>query len=257
MPYANNDGIHIYYEVVGEGTPIVLVDGLTGSIEIWERFGYVKPLAEKYKLILVDPRGRGKSDKPHKPVEYSMKYMVSDLVAVLDDLNIKKAVYWGYSMGGRIGLAIGKYARKRFNALVIGGVGLIERDSQKEIDEMKSFLERFDNEQELIKKYMGEGWPEDFEEWNRKKWLSTDYDALRAYCKYYENIGMADHLPKITTPCLIYAGTEDRIYAEAKNCAEIMQNAEFISFSGMGHGDAFYQRTKVLPYILKYLEKVI
>ena len=256
MPYAINNGVKIYYEVVGEGPPIMLVDGLTGSIEIWQRFGYVQPLAEKYKLILVDPRGRGKSDKLYRPEEHSMKYMVGDLVAVLGDLGLEKAVYWGYSMGGSIGLAIGKYAPKRFSALVIGGAGLLERDSKKHIDEMEDFLERFDHEQVLIKKYGEEGWPEDFEDWNKEKWLSTDYDSLRAYCKNHENIGMADYLLKISTPSLIYAGTEDQIFFEAKRCAEVMPNAEFVSFSGMGHGDAFYQRKQVFPHVLKFLEKV-
>jgi pimeloyl-ACP methyl ester carboxylesterase len=256
MPYANNDGVKIYYEVIGKGPPIMLVDGLTGSIEIWERFGYVQPLSEKYTLLLVDPRGRGKSDKPHKPEEHSMELMVADLVAVLDDLNLDQVIYWGYSTGGRIGLAIGKYAPERFNALVIGGNGLIEKDSQKEIDDLKTYLIRFDQEQELINKYEKEGWPKDFEGWKKEKWLTTDYDALRAYCSFYENIGMKDYLPRVTIPTLVYAGTEDRIYQEAKHCARVIPNAEFVSFQGMNHGDPFYKIEEVFPHVIKFLQKV-
>ena len=120
MPFAHNNGVRIFYRVVGDGSPLVLHHGLGGTHEEWSRTGYVKALNGKYRLILMDARGHGKSDKPHAPKKHGMEYMVGDVVAVLDDLGIKKAHFWGYSMGGRVALAAGKYAPDRFIAQIIG-----------------------------------------------------------------------------------------------------------------------------------------
>lgn len=100
MPYADNNGVRIHYKVEGEGRPLVLQHGSTSSIQAWYQNGYVEPLKPHYQLILVDARGHGDSDKPHDRALYALPLRVSDIVAVLDDLNIQKAHYWGYSMGG-------------------------------------------------------------------------------------------------------------------------------------------------------------
>ena len=103
MPFVNNQGIRIHYEVEGEGSPLVLQHGLTESLEMWRDTGYVDPLKKDTQLILIDARGHGASDKPHDPDAYRMRLLVSDVVRVLDDLGLEKAHYWGYSMGAMIG----------------------------------------------------------------------------------------------------------------------------------------------------------
>jgi len=60
-------------------------------------------LKDDYQLILIDARGHGASDKPHDPEAYRTETMVADVVSVLNDLNIEKAHFLGYSMGGQIG----------------------------------------------------------------------------------------------------------------------------------------------------------
>lgn len=100
MPFANNQGVRIHYEVEGKGPPLVLLHGLGGSLEMWYDSGYEKPLKNDYQLILIDVRGHGASDKQHDPKSYELELLVSDVVVVLDDLNINKAHFLGYSMGG-------------------------------------------------------------------------------------------------------------------------------------------------------------
>ena len=134
MPYTDNEGVRIFYEMEGIGAPLVLHHGLTGSHEGWSNLAnYVDALKDKDQLILMDARGHGRSDKPHVPESYGMENMVGDVTAVLDELGIDEAHFWGYSMGGRIGLAAGKYAPDRFSSLIIGGNGLSEKDSEGEI----------------------------------------------------------------------------------------------------------------------------
>ena len=121
MPYATNQGVRLYYEVMGRGDPILLIHGFFSSLEDWKEFGYVERLQQDYQLILLDVRGRGGSDKPHNPEAYSLKLLVDDIVLVLDELKLKKTHFLGYSMGGWIGFGMAKYAPDRLHSLMIGG----------------------------------------------------------------------------------------------------------------------------------------
>src|SRR5208282_5062127 len=121
MPYASNQGIRIHYEVEGTGAPLVLQHGFTDSLETWYENGYVEALKRDYRLILVDARGHGASDKPHESSLYAMERRTADILAVLQDLDVRRAHYFGYSMGGWIGFGMAKYAPDRLKALIIGG----------------------------------------------------------------------------------------------------------------------------------------
>ena len=123
MPYVDNAGVKIHYHVEGDGPPLVMQHGLTNSLETWYAYGFVQELQKDYRLILVDARGHGRSDKPHNPKDYDLKLRVSDILAVIDDLGVEKAHYLGYSMGGRIGFGLVKHALDRFHSLMIGGMG--------------------------------------------------------------------------------------------------------------------------------------
>ena len=258
MPYADNDGVKIFYTLEGEGPPIVLHHGLGGTHENWSKqVNYVEALRDKHRLVLMDARGRGRSDKPHPPEEHSMKHYVGDVTAVLDAAGLDRAHFWGYSMGGRVGLATGKYAPERFSSLIVGGNGLSEKDSKPEVEELQGYIRMFEQGVDAVIEMMEKGRGSKLEDYEREKWLNTDIQALIAYCSNYENIGMADYLPTLTTPCLLYAGAEDTYpHSTAKACAEIMQNATFVSLPGLDHGGAFRARDQVLPHVLKFLESV-
>ena len=100
MPYADNGSVRIHYQVEGEGPALVLQHGFTESLVDWYECGYVESLRPDYRLILIDARGHGASDKPHDPDAYVLNRRVADVVAVLDALDIRKALFWGYSMAG-------------------------------------------------------------------------------------------------------------------------------------------------------------
>jgi pimeloyl-ACP methyl ester carboxylesterase len=111
MPYAENRGVRIYYEVEGEGSPLVLVHGFTDGLEGWREYGYAAELKKEHRLVLIDARGHGRSDKPHDPeAAAGLERRPADVVAVLDDLGIDRAHYFGYSLGGWIGFGLAKYA---------------------------------------------------------------------------------------------------------------------------------------------------
>jgi pimeloyl-ACP methyl ester carboxylesterase len=118
MPYAINDGVRIHYKVEGTGFPLVIQHGFTDSMETWYEVGYVDAVKGKRQLILVDARGHGQSDKPHSTSAYGKKVHVEDILAVLHDLKIDRADYWGFSMGARIGFAMAQYASHRARSMI-------------------------------------------------------------------------------------------------------------------------------------------
>jgi alpha/beta hydrolase fold len=99
MPYVTNEGIRIHCEVDGDGPPLVLQHGFTQKVKSWELAGYVDALKPYYRLIRVGARGHGDSDKPHAPTAYTLPKHVTDVVAVLDVLNLRTGHFWGYSRG--------------------------------------------------------------------------------------------------------------------------------------------------------------
>jgi pimeloyl-ACP methyl ester carboxylesterase len=81
MPYVNNQGVRIHYEVEGQGPPLVLLPGFTRDLKTWRLYGYVTALKGDYQLILLDARGHGDSEKPHDPQAYNLELMTSDVEA--------------------------------------------------------------------------------------------------------------------------------------------------------------------------------
>ena len=120
--FIDNNGVRIHYEVnddaPADAPPLVLMHGMGGSTKNWHNAGYTATLSGEFRLILIDSRGFGQSDKLTDPTDYGRAQKVSDVTAVLDDLGIEKTFYWGYSMGASIGWALGMLAPERFHALV-------------------------------------------------------------------------------------------------------------------------------------------
>jgi pimeloyl-ACP methyl ester carboxylesterase len=123
MPYATNpsDGVGIYYEVTGEGPPVVLQHGGGSSLQRWVDYRYVNHLSQHYKLILFDARGHRQRDQPHDAAAYRYERWVRDVVTLLDHLAVDRAHFLGYSLGALAGFRILQYAPGRVRSLVRGG----------------------------------------------------------------------------------------------------------------------------------------
>lgn len=98
MPYQTVNGIKIHYEEQGEGEPLILINGLAFPLDLW--FAQIRELSKDFRVIALDNRGIGLSDKPDE--EYSIALMASDAVGLLRALGIAKAHVVGLSMGGFI-----------------------------------------------------------------------------------------------------------------------------------------------------------
>jgi pimeloyl-ACP methyl ester carboxylesterase len=245
MLYAVNQGIRIHYRVEGEGQPLVLQHGFTDSLEGWYETGYVDGLKPQYRLILIDARGHGASDKPHEPDAYDWERHVEDIAAVLDDLHVPRAHYFGYSMGGRIGFAIAQYAPERVHSLIIGGGN--PSPSQVGPDRM---LEALKQGAEAIPSI----WDAPVPAAMRARLVNNDVEALIARkTKDLQSPGFAEILTMMTMPCLLFAGEADPVCEENKECIRFMPNVTFFSLPGLGHADTFFRSDLVLPHVMQFL----
>jgi pimeloyl-ACP methyl ester carboxylesterase len=101
MPYARtDDGVRIYYEAHGAGTPLLLAYGIGGNADLWDVNR--DALAARHRLVLWEPRGHARSDSPADPARYSFARWVLDLKAVLDHLGLRTAHVGGLSLGAGI-----------------------------------------------------------------------------------------------------------------------------------------------------------
>lgn len=120
---ASFDGVKIYFEVAGSGYPVVLVHGFTGSSESWKKgVLYNDLLASGYKVITVDLRGGGRSDKPHSLKSYQHDAEAKDIMQVVKHLGIKSYFAVGYSRGSIIVSRLIVNDR-RLKRAVLGGMG--------------------------------------------------------------------------------------------------------------------------------------
>ena len=136
MPYANNHGVRIYYEVEGRGPPLVLAHGMGLDLNSWERYGgYATALKSDFTLIMFDFMGHGRSDKPHEPAAYR-DWMHHDVLAVMDHIGIGKAHYSGYSMGASVGFLTAVSYPERFHSFILGGAGRILTTRERSVHRM-------------------------------------------------------------------------------------------------------------------------
>jgi len=105
--------VALHYSVAGEGTPVVLLHGFPLSGAIWHE--QQRRLKDRCRVIVPDLRGHGSSPAPRGV--YDMDLLARDVLALLDALQVAKAVIMGHSMGGYITLAAWRLAPERFLAL--------------------------------------------------------------------------------------------------------------------------------------------
>jgi pimeloyl-ACP methyl ester carboxylesterase len=117
MPTAQSGDIQIHYEARGDGEPLILINGFAGSSAGW-RPEFLEGLARTFRVITLDNRGTGLSDRPDAPV--SIARMADDAVAVLDALGIDRAHVLGISMGGMIAQEVALHHPERVIGLVLG-----------------------------------------------------------------------------------------------------------------------------------------
>ena len=119
MPFANSEGVQLYYEEAGKGFPLVFVHEFAGDLRSWE--GQMRYFSRRYRCIAFNARGYPPSDVPESVSQYSQAIATDDIANVMRALGIGRAHVIGCSMGGYATLHFGlRYARMARSLTVIG-----------------------------------------------------------------------------------------------------------------------------------------
>lgn len=121
MPYIESDGVKLYYETAGTGTPIVFVHEFSGDLWSWEK--QIQYFSRRYRCIAFNARGYPPSEVPGSPSRYSHAHSVDDVAVLMRHLKVKKAHIVGCSMGARTTLDFGLRYPKMAQSLTMIGIG--------------------------------------------------------------------------------------------------------------------------------------
>lgn len=121
MPYADSDGMRLYYEEVGKGTPIVFVHEFADDLHSWE--AQVRFFSRRYRCIAFNARGYPPSDVPRRHTLYSQANAADDIAAIMRHLKLRQAHIIGCSMGGYATVHFGLRHARMATSLTAIGVG--------------------------------------------------------------------------------------------------------------------------------------
>ena len=145
MPYVRANGVKLYYEETGSGTPILFVHEFAGDYRSWEP--QVRAFSRRYRCITYNARGYPPSEVPAQLAKYSQDIHVDDMAAVLDALKVPRAHIVGCSMGGyaAVHFAI-RYANRAFSSTAIGaGFGSDPDKRDQFLKDTEAQAKRFDD----------------------------------------------------------------------------------------------------------------
>lgn len=250
------DGTQLFYELVGVGDPLLLVNGQASDHHMWDRV--VADFSACHQVVLVDPRGTGASDKPTAP-PYSTTGFAADLVAVLDAARIERAHAYGFSMGGRVCQWLAIEHAGRIGALVLGATTPgdahgIARDAHA--DAVLSSPPSPDSLRRMAELMYHPDWiaahPEVL--------VPADPIPRRAQLQHYlasQGHDAWDRLPEITAPTLLIHGSADLVNPTANTplMAARIPGAQVCIVEGGRHGYLEEYREQASRVVLEFLAR--
>lgn len=248
MPHAAANGIALYYEVTGEGTPLIFSHEFAGSHESWD--AQVRFFARRYRVITYNHRGYPPSSVPDDPSAYSEELLVEDLRALLDHLGIARAHVAGLSMGGAVALKFGIAHPDRCLGVVVAGAGSgttnreqFERDQYATIrafeeggvEAVAGFYTRGPARVQLLRKDP-RGWQQFHDLFLTHSATGSALTQRGVQLKRRTIYEVEDDLRRMQPPVLIMAGDEDEPCLEpALFMKRRVPNAGLVLFAKSGH----------------------
>ena len=267
--------VNLYYELYGEGDPLVLIAGTGISCAPWRVF-QVPEFSRRYQVLIYDHRGLGRSDKPD--VHYSTRLFAQDCAGLMDALGINKAHIMGHSMGGRVAQWIALDYPQKVRSLVLSSCG-----SGKYNDKLDDYPRGVPLEAALemiekgYEKYQHDHWGPGFmftDEFMKehpevvKKFqelIVEEVPPLKCYLRHVvarQCHETTDLVRKIEAPTLVIVGSKDtreggtgNHVESSKALAEKISNSEFVLVEGGKHGYLREMPEKGHPPILDFLSR--
>jgi pimeloyl-ACP methyl ester carboxylesterase len=224
------DGVRIAYDIVGEGRSVMLVHGFAASrLQNWKNPGWYDTLTEAgYRVVAMDCRGHGDSDKPHEVAAYDHAMMAEDIAAVIEAADAAPCFLMGYSLGGYLSMHVLMDHPDLIRKVSLGGVGASyfgkgfgPRDAIAEalVADDKEALE-----DPIQKRFR------DFAEQPGK-----DREALAACIRANRHLFTAPELQQSKRPVLVVCGEHDDISGPPEPLAEAFADGRAVVIPNRDH----------------------
>jgi pimeloyl-ACP methyl ester carboxylesterase len=239
MPSFHNGAVEIAYLDEGEGDPIVLVHGFASSKNVnWVYPTWVSDLRKDgRRVIALDNRGHGESEKLYDPAQYSIPAMASDALALMDHLDIARADVMGYSLGARIAAWLGLKQPARLRSAILGGIGIAMIEGGGPGENVATALEAPTLED--VTDPVGRTFRA-FADQTR-----SDRLALAACLRGSRGLMAREEAASIAVPVLIAVGTVDEVAGSAEALGKIIPGSEVLDIPNRDHmravGDKVYK----------------
>ncbi|MHA1111911.1 MAG: alpha/beta fold hydrolase [Promethearchaeota archaeon] len=259
MPKLKVNNIEMYYEITGQGDPLLLIHGLGSSTRDWED---MIPFLPNNQIIAIDLRGHGQTTKPKGP--YSIKMFANDIVSLLKSLNIQPVHTLGISLGGAIALQMAIDFPEFVKSIVV-----INSAAEIRMDSFKMRMEAF--KRTLIVKLvgmkkMGEVLaprlfikPEQEEQRAKliKRWAENDKKSYISAFQALLGWSVMKELPNIKCPALIVGSDEDYSTSEVKKeYTAMISNAKFVEINDARHALTVEKPEELAKVAMEFLSSV-
>ncbi|PKR84601.1 alpha/beta fold hydrolase [Heyndrickxia camelliae] len=256
MPEFVSNGVRLVYDDVGTGTPIILLHGLGGNRYSFQEF--IKQFNSQFRIIALDSRGHGDSEKP---AGYSLDDHIEDVKALMNYLSIDSAHILGASMGSYIAQGVAITIPNRINKLI-----LVVAKSHGKTSSTQELMER--HADEIAGLNMDEAIA------HLSQYIFYNLDAAREYLMEYQTKGHAltpqeqaaankalegfdfrSDLHKITAETLVISGKHDGLNPPilGREIANLIPNATFVEFEKSGHVPNAEEPEKFINIIRNFL----
>jgi 3-oxoadipate enol-lactonase len=257
MAYFDNDGCQLHYEDYGHGEPLLLVHGLGSSTRDWEY--QIPVLAQHYRVIALDVRGHGRSDKPRGA--YRIADFAADVAALIEYLQLPPVHLVGISMGGMIGFQLGVDRPELLRSLTIvnSGPEVRARSARDWLEIGKRWtLSRLLSLETIAKTLAKLLFPRPEQAELRRKveerWPQNDKRAYLASLDAIIDWGVRERLERITCPTLVISADRDYTPVERKReyVAE-MPDARLLVIENSRHATPLDQPERFNSALLAFL----
>lgn len=260
MAFFSHDGCQLHYEDYGHGTPLLLVHGLGSSTLDWE--SQIPVLSPRYRVIAIDLRGHGRSDKPDE--HYSIAGFAEDVAALIEHLQLGCVHLLGISMGGMIGFQLGVDRPELLRSLIIVNSG--PEVKAKSLADCVQIAKRWSLSRLLSLETIAKGLgkllfpkPEQVELRLKieRRWPRND---KRAYLSSLDAIigwGVRGQIHTITCPTLVISGDRDYTPVASKQAyVDEMPNARLVVIEDSRHATPMDQPQAFNQHLLQFLAEL-
>lgn len=257
MALTTINGIDLDYADVGVGDVVVLLHGLGSTKKDWDL--QIPVLSQKFRVIAPDFRAHGNSERV--PKEQGVEIMTEDVFQLLNKLNIKKASFVGFSMGGAVCFDMAYTHPEMIDKLVIVNSGPDFNNAKDSGVDILAERTKIIKEQGFISlaKTISNGmFPEENQEQWRKEFLQRIIDNDEdAYLNTFGSLmkwGLDNQVSEILNPTLVVASDMDYTSVAYKQAyVDKMQNAKLVVVENSRHGIVLDQAEKLNIELLKFL----